>query len=367
MNDPRIAKLAKVLTEYSAPVREGVQVMIQGTPLAQPLVLALYREVLRRGGHPLIVLEVPGAEEIFFQEASDAQLEYVSPVRRMVIETFDVLYNVLSEPNTRALTRVDPSRQARRQFAHRDLFKTYAERSARGDLKWCLTLYPTHAYAQDAEMGLQEYEDFVFGAGLLDDPDPVARWREVEAEQQRLVDWLKGRREVRVVGPNCDLRLDITGRTFINACGKHNFPDGEIFTSPVEDSAEGWIRFTYPAITNGREVEGITLRFSEGQVVEAKAEKGEEFLHQMLAMDPGAKRLGEFAIGTNRNLRQFTRNILFDEKLGGTIHLAVGRGFPEAGGRNESALHWDMICDMQDGGEIWVDGTLFYKGGEFQV
>jgi len=367
MTDPRVEKLAQVMTEYSAPVREGDQVVIQGTPLAQPLILALYRAVLRRGGHPLLMVDLPGTEESFLHEASDAQLEFVSPVRRMVLETFDVLYHILSAPNTRSLTRVDPARQAKRRYAQRDLFRIYTERSARGELKWCLTLFPTEAYAQDAEMSLREYEEFVFGAGLLDDPDPVARWKEVQAEQQRLVDWLKGRREVRVVGPHCDLRLEITGRTFVNACGKENFPDGEIFTSPVEDSAEGWIRFTYPAIMDGREVEGITLRFQRGEVVEAQAEKGQEFLREMLAVDEGARRLGEFAIGTNRNLRQFTRNILFDEKLGGTIHLALGRGFPEAGGRNESALHWDMICAMEDGGEIWVDGTLFYRGGVFQV
>lgn len=367
MIDPRVEKLAQVMTEYSAPVQEGDQVAIAGTSLAQPLILALYRAVLRRGGHPSLLIEVPGTDEIFLHEASDAQLEFVCPVQRMVIETFDVLYHVLSAPNTRSLTRVDPARQAKWRYARRDLFRIYTERSARGELKWCLTLFPTEAYAQDAEMSLQEYEDFVFGAGLLDDPDPVARWKEVQAEQQRLVDWLGGRREVRVVGPDCDLHLDITGRTFVNACGKENFPDGEIFTSPVEDSAEGWIRFTYPAIMDGREVEGITLRFQEGEVVEAQAEKGEEFLREMLAVDEGARRLGEFAIGTNRNLRQFTRNILFDEKLGGTIHLALGRGFPEAGGRNESALHWDMICAMEQDGEIWVDGTLFYRGGAFQV
>jgi len=367
MTDPRIEKLAQVMTEYSAPVKEGDQVFVQAKPVAQPLLLALCRAVLERGGHPVVLAEVPGVHEIFLREANDAQIDFVSPVQRMVIETFDVIYNVLSETNTRDLSTVDPARQAKRQFAERDLARIYMERSAAGDLDWCLTLFPTDAYAQDAEMSLREYEEFVFGAGLLDDPDPAARWREVEQEQQRLVDWLEGRREVRIVGPHCDLTLDITGRGFINAHGTHNFPDGEIFTSPVDDSAEGRIHFTYPAVTSGREVEGIELRFEKGEVVEAKAEKGEEFLHQILAVDEGAKRLGEFAIGTNNNITRFSRNILFDEKLGGTVHLAVGRAFPEIGGQNESAIHWDMICDMKDGGEIWVDGTLFYQSGEFQV
>ncbi|RME37344.1 MAG: aminopeptidase, partial [Thermoflexia bacterium] len=244
-------------------------------------------------------------------------------------------------------------------------FRTYLQRGATGELKWVVTLYPIPAYAQEADMSLREYEDFVFAACFCDQEDPVSRWREVHEHQQRLVDWLKGKREVRIVGPNADLTLSIEGRIFINCDGRNNMPDGEIFTGPVEESARGWVRFTYPAITGGREVEGIELWLEEGRVVRATARKNEEYLLKMLDTDPGARYIGEFAIGTNPNIRRFTKSILLDEKIGGSFHLALGAGYPETGSRNESAIHWDMICDMRDGGEIWVDGELFYRNGEF--
>jgi aminopeptidase len=216
-------------------------------------------------------------------------------------------------------------------------------------------------------MSLREYEEFVYSAGLLDDPDPVARWREFAAKQQKLVDWLKGKKTVRVTGPHCNVTVGIEGRTFINADGTKNFPDGEIFTGPQEDVTEGYVEFTYPAIYQGREVEGITLTFEKGRVVKASAKKGEDFLHKMLDTDAGARVLGEFAIGTNTGIKKFTRNILFDEKLGGTIHMAVGASYPDTGGQNKSAIHWDMICDMHGGGEITVDGVPFYRDGEFLI
>jgi aminopeptidase len=247
------------------------------------------------------------------------------------------------------------------------LQETFMRRQATGELRWSITLFPTEAYAQDAEMSLREYEDFVYGACRLDDPDPVARWREVAARQQKLVDWLKGKKTVRVTGPHCDLTVGIEGRVFINADGTKNFPDGEIFTGPQEDVTQGHIEFTYPAIFEGREVEGVALTFEKGRVVKATAKKGEDFLLKMLDMDEGARTLGEFAIGTNDGIKKFTRNILFDEKLGGTIHCAVGAAYPDTGGQNKSSLHWDMICDMHGGGEIAVDGEPFYRNGEFLI
>jgi aminopeptidase len=216
-------------------------------------------------------------------------------------------------------------------------------------------------------MSLAEYEDFVYGAAMVHLDDPVAYWRAKAAEQQRLVDWLKGKKQVEVKGENVDLTLSIKDRVFINADGKKNFPDGEIFTGPVRDSVNGWVRFTYPAIYQSREVEGVELTFEEGKVVKATAQKGEEYLNSVLDTDEGARYLGEFAIGTNEGIQQFTRNILFDEKINGTIHMAVGAGYPETGSKNQSSIHWDMICDMRSGGEIVVDGSLFYKDGEFQV
>jgi aminopeptidase len=199
------------------------------------------------------------------------------------------------------------------------------------------------------------------------DDDPVAYWRGVQAEQARLVDWLKGRERVTVRGPNVDLTLSIKDRTFLNADGQRNMPDGEIFTGPVEDSVSGWVKFTYPAVAYGREVEGVEITFEQGKVLKATARKNEDFLLKTLAMDPGAGYLGEFAIGTNFGIQRFTRSILFDEKIGGTIHMAFGAGYPETGSQNKSALHWDMICDMRADSEIRVDGDLLYQNGQFQV
>ncbi|HJW83444.1 MAG TPA: aminopeptidase, partial [Anaerolineae bacterium] len=212
---------------------------------------------------------------------------------------------------------------------------TFMRRQAAGELRWCVTLYPTEAYAQDAEMSLREFEEFVFGACLLSDPDPVARWKAIAARQQVLVDWLKGKKRIQVKGPNCELTVGIDGRTFINADGKRNFPDGEIFTGPEETVTEGWVKFTYPAIYQGREVEGVELEFNAGRVVKAGAKKGEGFLIKMLDTDPGARVLGEFAIGTNDSIQRFTREILFDEKIGGSIHMAVGAGYPDTGSINQ--------------------------------
>jgi aminopeptidase len=225
------------------------------------------------------------------------------------------------------------------------------------ELRWCYTVFPTYASAQEADMSLAEYQDFVYGAGLLDSPDPVAAWIEEGQRQRELIDWLAGKDRVVLKGANIDLTLSIKDRKFKEADGKYNFPDGEIFTGPVEDSANGWIRFSYPAIYEGKEVSDIELWFEQG-----KAGKGQELLTSLLDMDAGARYLGELGIGTNYGIQRFTKNMLFDEKMGGTTHLALGASYPETGGQNESGLHWDMLCDMSES-EIIVDGELFYKNG----
>jgi aminopeptidase len=253
------------------------------------------------------------------------------------------------------------------QAARRPLNERFFERVAGKELKWVGTAYPTLAFAQDAEMSLRDFEDFVYGAAMVHEPDPVAAWRAVSREQQRLIDWLIDKEQVRLVGPDTDLTLSIKGRLWENCDGRMNFPDGEIFTGPVEDSVSGHVRFSYTACTDGREVEDVRLWFEDGKVVKATAAKNEEFLLTMLDTDEGARTLGEFAFGTNQGVQRFTKNILFDEKIGGTVHMAVGFGFPEVGSQNKSAIHWDMICDLRQGGEVWVDGVLFAKDGKFTI
>ncbi|GAB4568808.1 MAG: aminopeptidase [Anaerolineae bacterium] len=367
MVDPRLTKLADLLVNYSVELQPGEWTMIRAEVVALPLAREVYRAVLQAGGYPLLNLYDEESSLISARYASDEQLTWISPMEKLMVEELDVLIALRATNNTRAMTNVDPARMAKAQAARRELSARQMARTAAGEFKWTLTQYPTQASAQEAEMSLSEYEDFIFGATFCDRDDPVAEWNRVSEMQQRMVDWLKGKQHVTVRSANCDLSLSIEGREFINSNGKKNMPSGEIFTGPVEESVNGWVRFTYPAIYQGRSVEDVELRFENGRVVEASASKNEDFLLTQLNIDEGARYLGEFAIGTNFGIQKFTGNILFDEKIGGTIHMALGRSYPETGGKNQSAIHWDMICDMRAGGEIHVDGELFYKDGEFVV
>jgi aminopeptidase len=366
LSDPRVNKLAQVLVNYSLDIQPGNQFLLMGGPLAEELTLAVYREALSRGAHIFVRPDLPGQMELFYKYASPEQLDYVSPVERLFAETFDASLYIGADHNTRELAGVDPASQSRARKARAELSQIEMERSARGELHWCYTVYPTNAAAQEADMSLLEYQDFVYGAGLLDLEDPVAAWRQEGERQRAIIAWLEGRDQVVMRGENLDLRFSIKGRPFEEACGRMNFPDGEVYTSPVEDSVDGWIRFSYPAIFGGQEVEDIELWFEDGKVVKEKASKGQKLLTALLDTDQGARYLGEWGIGTNYQIQRFTKNMLFDEKIGGTIHLAVGMGFPEVGGQNRSGVHWDMLCDMGES-EISVDGEVFYRDGKVVV
>jgi aminopeptidase len=361
-----VQKLAQVLVHYSLNLQPREDFSLSTTPLAEELSLAVYEEAIKAGANVLVQNQLPGFEEIFFKLGNDDQIQYISQVNRLVIENYHAMLIIEADRNTRELSNVDPSRLTLRRRARAGLFKRMLERIGSGELKWCLTVYPTHAAAQDADMSLREYEDFVYSAGMLDLPDPVAAWREEDARQQRLIAWLGGKDQVTLKGKDVDLHLSLSGRSFLGASGKENFPDGEIYTSPVEGSVNGWIRFAYPCIYDGREVIDVELWFEDGKIVKEKAAKGQDFLTALLNTDPGSRYLGEWGIGTNYQIPRFPKNMLFDEKLGGTIHLAVGGAFPEVGGKNESGVHWDMLCDMAES-EIHVDGELFYKDGKFLV
>ena len=367
MQDPRIEKLAKVLVEYSLEVKKGDLMIIQAAEPAAPMVRAAYREALRAGAHVITRVALEGLDEIFFKEASEEQLTYVSELRKLETEKATVMLNLWGGFNPKALTAVDPKRMAMTQKAHFELSKRFMERSTKGELRWCGTMFPNSASAQEAEMSLAEYEDFVFQACFVDQPDPVAEWKRVAKEQERIVNFLNAKKTIKVEGKDTDLTVSVGGRKWINCCGQRNMPDGEVFTGPVEDSANGKIRYTYPAIYGGKEVVDVRLTFKDGMVTEAKAEKGEELLRAMIAMDEGAKRIGEFAIGTNYGVKRFTKNTLFDEKIGGTIHLALGFSITESGGVNQSGIHWDMVCDLKAGGRIFADGKKFYEDGKFLI
>jgi aminopeptidase len=366
MTDPRVSKLAKVLVRYSLDLKPGERFVLRTSPLAEELNLAVYEEAVKAGAFITIIQSIPGARQIFYKYASPDQLDHIHDFEKLVTETYDAYLAIDASSNTRELTGIDPKLFARVSKANAPMEKIFMQRAASKKLNWSLTVYPTQAFAQEAEMSLQDYQDFVYGAGMLNEADPVAYWKKVAGEQKKIIDWLAGHDLVVLKGANVDLKMSVKGRTFISADGKNNFPDGEIFTGPVEQSAEGWIRFSYPAIEYGQEVADIELHFVKGKAVKEKASKNQPLLTTQLDSDAGARFLGELGIGTNYGIQKFTKHMLFDEKMGGTIHLALGAAYPETGGKNESGIHWDMLCDMKDA-EITVDGELFYKNGKVVV
>lgn len=367
MTDPHIDAWARTLVTYSTGVKTGDVVSIEGDISARPLLAALYRETLRAGGLPVVIPRMGEVNADLLREGSDEQIAWLSPVDRWSRGEADVFIRVLGEENTKSLSGIDPNRQIARKRSQGELLRTMIERQAAGECRWTLTLFPTNAYAQDAEMSTSEFSAFVFDACKLGEADPAAAWRQQGAMQQRLVDWITGKREVRITGPDTDLRLSVDGRRWINCDGINNFPDGEIFTGPVEDATAGHIRFSFPVVVDGREIHDVRLQFDAGRVVDASASRGQAYLLDTLDADAGARRLGELAFGTNFDITRFTKNILFDEKIGGTVHMALGAGYPETGSTNESAIHWDLICDLRQGGAVEVDGEPFLRDGRYLV
>ncbi|MEM9372674.1 MAG: aminopeptidase [Planctomycetota bacterium] len=378
MRDPRLDKLADVLVTYSTRVRKGDLVMINADVVAMPLIEAVYERVLRAGGHPFWMGSSITLSDIFMETAEQHQLEYGSPFDLDAINAVDVRIAFWAERNTKHLSGIDPKRLGAAQVARSEIRKRFMERAASGELRWCGTLFPTQASAQDAEMSLAAYERFVYGAGLLHLPDPVSAWRQVHERQELVREFLQSKDTLRFRAPARDghdgtdltVNVDKGKSVWINCAGGENFPDGEVFCGP--QGADGHVNYTFPAVYNGTEVEGVRLRFEGGRVVDASARKNEAFLIAMLDQDAGARTMGEIAIGTNYGITEFSKNTLFDEKIGGTFHAAVGAGYPESGSHNESALHWDMVCDMRatdggsgSGGTIEADGELFYKDGRF--
>jgi aminopeptidase len=359
------ARWARVLVDYSLGVRPGDRVAIMGGVVAEPLLRAAYREVIRAGGLPIMLPHFPEWAGDMLELGSDEQIAYISPVERFARAEVEAFLRINAETNTRLPSSVSAERLALANATRGELTRTMTQRAAAGELRWCLTMYPTPAYAQDADMSTAEFAGVLERMSLLDQPDPVAAWKSLSARQQRLIDWLTPRSDVHVTGPDTDLRLSIAGRIWNNSDGRRNFPSGEIFTGPIETSAEGEIRFTYPVITQGRQVTDVRLRFAGGTVVDASASKHEDLLLAALDTDPGARRLGEFAFGTNFGLDRFTGRILLDEKIGGTVHLAVGNGYPDTGSVNQSAVHWDLICDLRQGGRVTIDGEPFLVDGRY--
>ena len=373
MTDPRLAQVADLLVRYSVRVRAGDLVKITGAAVTEPLLVQVYAAVLRAGGNPYVAMTSEACAEELLRTGKGPQLDFASPLAQHEIETIDCLVSVWGGTNSRAHTHADPARQARANRSRQRWFATFMKRTAipagrKGNLRWVGTQFPTASSAQDAEMSLRDYEDFVYDACLLGTRDPIAAWKQVRARQARMTRRLDRVRTMRFRTPRgTDLTVGLEGRTWMNCDGSRNFPDGEVCSAPLEDATEGVVCYDFPAVYAGREVEGIRLRFRGGRVVDASASKNEAFLVKMLDQDPGARILGEIAIGTNYRIQRHTKNILFDEKIGGTFHAAVGASIADCGGRNHSALHWDMVGDLRRGGTIEADGRLISRDGRFTI
>ncbi len=361
-------KYANVLVDYSTKVKKGDLVIIRATsPQAQPLVKEIYKQVLQRGANPVVRTMMEGLSEIYVKYANEEQLSYIDPMSEIEYEKADVLISIGAPTNTKAMAKADSKKMAQRSAATRELSNKMLKRSAEGSLKWVIADFPTNALAQEAKMSLDDYTEFLINACYLDLDDPVSKWKEIDKEQQRIADYLNKTSKLHIIGEETDITFNTEGRKWLNCSGQCNFPDGEIYTSPVEDSANGTIYFDFPQIYRGNEAQKVRLKLENGKVIEAHAEKGEEYFLNMINMDEGSRFVGEIAIGTNSRIQDITGNILFDEKIGGAIHMALGASYPEAGGKNVSGLHWDLIKNMKNGSEIYADDVLIYKDGKFVI
>lgn len=371
MADPRYRKLAEALIGYALGIQPGDKFLIGSTPLAAPLLQEVFREALRLGAHPEVQIVLESLGELRLREGNDEQLRYLSGMRLAEADYYDARLQIGASENTMALSGIDPQRIALAQAALAPVSKRLAERRTSKELRHTSTLFPTQASAQQAGMSLAEYEEFVFNACLLDRDDPAAAWRELSVEWQRIADYLAARDVIRIVAPDTDVTYRVKGRHWVNSSGSNetgslNFPSGEVYTAPIEDSVNGMVRYSFPAIYLGNVVKDVRLTFRDGKVVEAEAARGQGLLEAMLEIDAGARFVGEVAFGLNENIRRFTSNILFDEKIGGTMHMALGQAYLNTGGTNNSALHWDLICDLREG-KVYADGELCYEGGRFII
>lgn len=359
-------KYARLLVDYSMAVRKGDKMLICGSYLAESLIREVYKEAIIRGAYPEIKVSIPGTEKIFYDYACDEQLKYVSDVQKLYYNEYDCLLNIDSAFNLKELQNVDPAKKQTVSIARTELNKIFMDRSAQGKLRWTLCVHPSFAGAQEAAMSVSEYEDFVYSACLLDQENPVESWKAFADRQQAVVDRLNKAVKIEYKSDDVDLSFSTEARVWINSCGTFNMPCGEVFTAPVEDSVNGKVRFSYPGIFMGQEIEDITLEIKDGLVVRWDAKKGRELLDKIFEIE-GSRRFGEAAVGTNKGIKKFTKNMLFDEKLAGTIHLAVGAAYPETGGKNESSIHWDLLADMKSNGCIKADGETIYENGEFII
>ncbi|MDX2001501.1 MAG: aminopeptidase [Chitinophagales bacterium] len=359
-----LEKYGHLLANYCLYLKEGETVYVKSTWLAEPLLQAFYKEALVLGAHVEFSIDFQDKDQIFYENASNHQLDRAPLFHQLGLESFDAYLHIMAPFNLLSTQSADKEKVKKHSAAYKNLLANYNSRNASGKIKRCLCLYPTAASAQSAGMSLREYEEFVFKSCFLLDEQPAEKWRDLGRGQQKIVDFLNKKTTIRYVNDKSDISFSTAGRTWINSDGKANMPSGEVYSSPVEDSVNGYVHFDFPSIYSGHEVEGISLEVKNGEVIKWTAERGAEYLDNIFSI-PGAKYFGEVAIATNYGINRPTKNILFDEKMGGTVHMAIGQSYLQAGGKNQSSVHWDMIADMKRGGQIYADGSLIYENGLF--
>lgn len=361
-------KYADILVNYSTRVKKNDLVIIKSqSHLAEPLIKEIYKKVLQNGANPIVKIGLDSLNSLFIKYANDEQLQYIDEMSKIEYEKANVMISIGSPLNTKSMAGVNSDKMAKRAAATRTLSQKILKRSEEGTLNWVIADFPTQALAQEAKMSLEDYTEFLIKACYLDLENPIQKWIEIGKEQERIANILNNTKNLHITGEKTDITFNVENRKWVSCDGKLNFPDGEIFTSPIEDSATGVIYFDMPAIYRGNMAHKIQLTLDKGKVTEAKADVGEDFLLSMLNMDEGSRFVGEIAIGTNERIQNITGNILFDEKIGGAIHMAVGASYPETGGKNVSGLHWDMIKNMKEDSSIYADDKLIYKDGKFVI
>lgn len=368
MRDPRIDKWAELLIKYSIKVESNHKVLIHGDLSALPLIEACYEECLKSGAYVDCLLNHDRLNEYFLKNASTEQLLMSPQLKKYAVEKFDRFLFIYAPSNLQALTNISLERHTYSSKANQPIQKAILDRKAKGEIFWCRTHYPTTSAAQNASMGTLEFENFVFRAGFLDHENPIESWKALGKKQQKAIEYLSNKKELHFKNSNgTDLRVNIAGMKWVNLCGTINFPDGEVYTGPNLNAADGGVngtvKYDFPTIYRGVEVDGIELTFKNGAVIEAKASRNEAFLHSMIEQDAGAKYVGEIALGTNYCVNTGVKDILFDEKIGGTFHTALGMGYPETGNTNQSALHWDLVCDLRKDGVIYADNEKIFENG----
>ena len=361
-----LSKEAKLCVNYSVNVQKGESVLIWGSERAIPLIKEIYREVLRAGGHPITKIDFLEQEYIFYKEAQEHHLNYSDSFSLYYIQNIDIIIRIIGGNNIRELSNINYERFKKYKLAQNEIWKIFFQRQIDDKIKWLIVVYPSESMSQEAKMSREEFANLIEKACFLHKPDPITEWQTISRKQQKYCDYLEKIDELHIVGKKTDLIMSIKGRKWENCDGKVNLPDGEIFTGPIENSINGFITFPFPFLYLGKEIKNVTLKFKNGRVIEAKAEKGGGIINEIIKI-PGCRRVGEIGVGLNYNLKQSLKNMIFGEKIGGTIHLALGIGYPKTGSKNLSFSHIDLICDMRIEGKIFADEKLIYQNGKFLI